>query len=60
MGFVVDADGRVSRVEALGDSSPDFIAPAKAAIRQWTFEPATRDGRPIPVILVEPLMFTLD
>jgi len=41
----IDVDGRVSAVTILGGPEP-LHAAARAALRQWTFKPFLRNGRP--------------
>jgi TonB family protein len=43
---VVALDGKVDDVKATSGEEP-FVTAAIAAARTWTFNPATRDGRPI-------------
>ena len=44
--FVVAPDGSVADVKLLKRSTPDFDDYAVAAVRQWRFEPATKNGGP--------------
>ncbi len=46
--FDVEADGTVSNVRAGYATHPDFVAPAIAAVLDWRYRPALRDGRPVP------------
>lgn len=43
----VDAKGAVTRVEVLRSLGPEVDEPATAALRAWTFDPATACGRPV-------------
>lgn len=56
----VDEQGRVGRdikvVRRLGQGCDEA---AVAAVRQWRFRPATRDGRPIKVRRIFPILFQL-
>lgn len=45
--FVVEADGRVSRVEAKKSSAELFEAAAVAAVGRWTFAPALEEAKPV-------------
>jgi TonB family protein len=44
----IDRDGRVGAVKVVGSASPELDAAASDAARAFAFEPATRDGQPIP------------
>lgn len=44
----VGADGTVSNVRAGYATHPDFVAPAIAAVLDWRYRPALRDGQPVP------------
>jgi TonB family protein len=48
----VDENGRVAAVEVLEPAGRGFDEAAVAAISQFVFEPATRDGKPIPSRIV--------
>jgi protein TonB len=49
LSFTIGVDGRVSNVTVVGAQPPRaFDRAAIAAMQQWTFEPALRDGQPIP------------
>lgn len=43
---VVEADGRVSEAKVV-KSIPSLDDPSVQAVRQWRFEPAQLDGRPV-------------
>jgi protein TonB len=43
----VDAEGRVTRVEVLKSPGPLLDEEVQAALKQWTFEPASRCGKPV-------------
>jgi len=49
--FVVTPDGSVADIKLLKRSTPEFDDYAVAALRQWKFEPATKDGTPVAVRL---------
>lgn len=55
--FTVEIDGRVTEPEVLRSSQPEFEAPALAAIRQWRFRPAHKDGVVVASRLVQTLVF---
>ncbi len=46
---VIAEDGSVEHVEVLRSSNAGFEESAIEAIRQWRYEPATKDGKPISV-----------
>jgi TonB family protein len=45
----IDASGRVDDLIVFATSHRDFSAPAIAAVRQWQFRPAMKDGKPIEI-----------
>ena len=49
--FVVAPDGSVADIRLLNRSKTDFDGYAVAAIRNWKFEPAKKDGKPVAVRL---------
>lgn len=47
--FIVDVDGSVKDIEILDTSIENYFEkPSLRAIEQWTYEPATIDGQPVP------------
>jgi TonB family protein len=56
---VIDEHGKVGNVEVLRSVGHGFDEAAVAAVRQWRFRPATRDGKPIKVVHVIPFEFRL-
>jgi protein TonB len=56
---VVDVEGRVSDARVEDASHPEFVTPAIAAVKRWTFKPATRDGATVPTAVSVPIRFTL-
>jgi len=58
--LVVDETGGIRSVEiARSSGHADLDEAALAAAREWTFEPATRDGKPVPAKIVVPFEFKL-
>jgi TonB family protein len=55
----VEADGSVSEAEVLQPAGHGFDEAAVRAARQFVFEPAQRDGKPIPVRIPFRYSFTL-
>jgi protein TonB len=55
--FIVDQDGRVVEPRIEKSTHSAFDKPALDAVRQWRFEPAVRDGRPVQAHLRVPIRF---
>ncbi|MDP9150930.1 MAG: TonB family protein [Myxococcota bacterium] len=53
----VDADGHVSTVEVAQSGGPDLDEAAVVAARQWTFVPASRDGKAVASRIKMPFHF---
>ncbi|KLJ02866.1 hypothetical protein WQ56_00890 [Luteimonas sp. FCS-9] len=54
----VDADGRVSDIDVIAASGHARLdRAAVSAVRRWRFEPAMRDGRPVPGEVRVPVLF---
>jgi TonB family protein len=53
----VDADGHVSKVDVAESGGADLDEAAVVAAREWTFVPATRDGKPIASRIKMPFHF---
>jgi TonB family protein len=47
LAVTVDADGHVLKADVLRSGGADLDEAAIAAVRQWTFAPATKDGKPM-------------
>ena len=45
----ITSAGEVASARALRPVDPEIDAPVIAALRQWRFRPATRNGRPVAV-----------
>lgn len=58
--FVVDAKGKVTDVRPLTEFASAFIEAAAVAVKKWKFEPATRDGKTVPALVVVPIQFRLE
>lgn len=56
--FDVGADGTVSNVRAGYATHPDFVAPAIAAVLDWRYRPARRDGQPVPMYDVSTTVYS--
>jgi TonB family protein len=57
--IAIDATGKVAAVNVVGSAGPAFDAAAKAAAARFVFEPATLDGKPIPVKITYGYAFTI-
>ncbi len=55
----IDTTGTVVDLAPLGERT-DFDDAAIKAVSQWRYVPATRDGKPIPVIMSVVVTFTID
>ncbi len=53
----VATDGGVGEVSVAASAGPAFDAAAIAAVRQWRFTPATRDGEPVAARIRVPFLF---
>ena len=48
VGYVIGADGRVSQIIPSPTATPSFTRALTAAIEQFVYQPAVKDGRPAP------------
>jgi TonB family protein len=53
----VDVDGHVSKADVVESGGADLDEAALIAVRQWTFYPAVRDGRPVASRIRVPFHF---
>jgi TonB family protein len=58
---VVEPDGRVRRARVVLGLRPDYGLDDEAVktVKHWRFRPGTLDGRPVPVVVIVELLFTL-
>jgi protein TonB len=56
--ILVDADGKVARTQ-ITHSVPLLDVAAVAAVRQWVFSPAIKDGRPVATLATAPVSFKI-
>lgn len=56
---VICRDGSVQRIEVLKATDPRLEDLAVTAFRAWRYEPATLDGKPVPVYVSVVIRFTL-
>ena len=59
MECVVKADGTVGDVQIVRSLDPDLDQAAVDAAKQWLFEPGTKNGKPIDVLVTIAMAFTL-
>ncbi len=57
---LIDHDGSVSDVEVLNSTDEVFDDAAVDAVRQWRWEPATSDGKPVSVYFTIVVQFSLN
>lgn len=53
----IDAKGDVSNAIVRHSSHPDLEKATLRAVRKWEFEPAFRNGKPVPCRIIQPLTF---
>ena len=56
---VVETDGAVGEVHVTKSLDPGLDQEAIKAAKQWRFEPGTKDGKPVPVLITLEMTFTL-
>ena len=56
---LVDENGFVAKAETVKSTHPAFAASAIAAVKQWEFSPAMKDGKPIKAEVTIPFRFKL-
>lgn len=59
LGVIIESDGLASEVKVLESLDPGLDANAILAVKQWRFEPATKDGKPVRVSAVIEVNFKL-
>ena len=57
LSFIVNKDGATEDVVPLCGGDPDLIESAIMTVQSWKFEPATKDGQPVPVQLAVETVF---
>ncbi|MDF9826932.1 TonB family protein [Ereboglobus sp. PH5-10] len=57
--FIVNKEGRVTDVRVVKATHELFGDAAKAAVEQWNFSPAKKDGAPVNCYMQIPIMFNL-
>lgn len=56
--FLVDRDGKVVSPKVEKSTNPSFDRPALEAVRQWKFEPGTRNGEKVAFKMRVPITFS--
>ena len=56
---VVQADGTIGDVKVLKSLDAGLDEEAIKAVKQWRFEPGTKDGKPVPVLVTLEMTFSL-
>ena len=56
--FTIGEDGRTRDIQVVEASEPYFGGHTANAIKDWRFEPAHKDGRPVSVRIVQKYSFT--
>jgi TonB family protein len=59
LSVVIGVDGRVERADVTQSLQPDLDASAIEAVKGWRFEPAIKDGQPVPVLFVVTMTFDI-
>ena len=55
--FEITSEGTVENIRVVSSSNPALEKPAIAAMREWRFKPARRDGVPVRVTAMQPFVF---
>jgi TonB family protein len=58
--FMVNPSGRVQEAAIVRSNNPAFDQPALDAVRQWRFQPATRNGQPVESHHQVPVIFAVN
>lgn len=58
--FTVDAQGKVTKAKIADSSNFEFNAAALAAIKQWSFTPALKNGQAIETKLQQKFVFSVN
>lgn len=56
---VVETDGSIGDVTVTRSLDPGLDQEAIRTVKQWRFEPGTKDGKPVPVLVALEMTFTL-
>jgi TonB family protein len=55
--FTIGEDGRTHGIQVVKNTHPEFGAAVTAAVSQWQFVPAKRNGSPVPQKMRVPVLF---
>jgi protein TonB len=59
--FVVTAEGRPTSVKVVSFHPGDvFVGAAVEAVQRWRFKPGAREGRPVPVRVIQKITFKME
>ncbi len=56
---MINEDGKVEKAEAVKTSKPEFAEASLAALKQWEFTPAQKDGKAVKAEVFVPFKFKL-
>ena len=56
---IIEPDGLVSTIKVLESAHPTLEAPAMDAVKQWVYDPARVDGKPVRLVARVTVSFTL-
>jgi TonB family protein len=59
LALIIGSDGKVENVRVVKSVDPSLDKSAVDAVRQWTFEPAVKDGKPVKVEVKTEIAFSL-
>ncbi|MGC1649455.1 MAG: energy transducer TonB [Candidatus Sulfotelmatobacter sp.] len=59
LGLIVSTDGKPTRIKILSPLGAGLDAQAVRAVESWKFEPARKDGQPVPVMIAVEVNFHL-
>lgn len=57
--MIVETDGRPSNIRVVGHAGMGLDENATQAVKKWKFDPATYDGKPVPVEVTVEVVFHL-
>lgn len=59
LSVTITEEGKVSEAKVVKSSHPEFDAPAVAAVKEWRFKPAKKDGKPVALTIRLPVQFAV-
>ncbi|MGH8021022.1 MAG: TonB family protein [Opitutaceae bacterium] len=59
LSFRITTEGKVTDAEVMEATDPAFGEAAKAAVAQWVFDPAVRDGQPVAIKVSQEFKFDI-